>query len=207
MPAPRLRVFWLPVVLAIACFGVGLRGQESPACAQARKAEDLRHRDALAELQKQILDANNQYNKALIACGNVTSCQRSAADQLEEALKPIRMARSDEDTRYGKTLIDIGNGKCSGGQPAASGSDPTLSPADQSKVYKLSATMNDIASAANSIGRAVGEFVKGLADWAKGTLDFLAQKPGVPLQQMASSLVTYLTNDNAANHRMLAQAG
>jgi hypothetical protein len=87
----------------------------------------------------------------------------------------------------------------------ASTNGPTLTPQDLAKMHKLAAEMNDLAHQP-STGNPAVEFAKGLADWAGQTLTYLAQKPGVPLQQAAQAIANYLTNDNAANHRVLRAA-
>lgn len=75
-------------------------------------------------------------------------------------------------------------------------------------MFKLGAEMNVIADELHTTtaGNPGAEFVGGLADWAGETLQFLSQRPGVPLQQMAQSLADYLTNDNTDNHRQLRAA-
>jgi hypothetical protein len=76
----------------------------------------------------------------------------------------------------------------------------TLDKAHLDEVHQLSARID---AAARGLGAAASEFLGGVLDWAKATLDFLAQKPGEPLNQIAQGIVSYLTNDNAANHAML----
>lgn len=78
--------------------------------------------------------------------------------------------------------------------------DLALERARRNQVFQLSA---QVTAARRSLGKATDEFLKGVLDWAKSTLDFLAQKPGEPLNQMAEGIVKYLTNDNAANHAQL----
>jgi hypothetical protein len=76
----------------------------------------------------------------------------------------------------------------------------TLENARIRQVHQLSA---QIDAAAENVSGAVDEFFKGVLDWASQTLQLLAQKPGEPLNQLAQGIVSYLTNDNAANHAAL----
>ncbi len=73
-----------------------------------------------------------------------------------------------------------------------------LTPDEFASTTRMAEQLGEVAD-----GSALGEFFGGIAEWGQETLNFLAQKPGVPLNQMAEGIVKYLTNDNAANHAQL----
>mgnify|MGYP001302803844 CR=1 FL=1 len=81
-----------------------------------------------------------------------------------------------------------------------------LTPQGKKLLFQLGAEMNEIAKEQGGQRDAGSEFLGGLAEWAGGTIQFLAQKPGAPVEQMAKGIMDYLTNDNAANHRALRAA-
>ena len=199
----------------LSCSAV-LSAQVSPECERARHDEEERHRDAQAEISKRQVDNSNEYNKKLIGCRNSDSCRKDAREERDVKQIKISQDASDENATYSKNLIDIGRGRCntrpSAGPTSASApadkESPILASGDQQRLFKLGAEMNTIADevAQDAQGNSGAEFLKGLADWADGTLKMLAQKPGVPVQQQAQAIIDYLTNDNAANHRVLLQA-
>lgn len=188
-------------------------------CFNARQEEHKKHNDILAELRKREIDVDAAYRKALGKCAGDNQCRVAATRQREQDMQPIRDARIDEKARDEKALIDIGRTRCvsnatrpvrqsgTAGADSGTAADAILTDGDRSRLFKLSATMDDVAEQLDSdSGNPALEFGKGLADWASGTLKFLAQKPGVPLNQLAKSIADYLTNDNAANHRRLRAA-
>jgi hypothetical protein len=81
-----------------------------------------------------------------------------------------------------------------------------LTPEGKRLLFKLGAEMNEIAKDQAGRRDPGSEFLGGLAEWASGTLEFLAQKPGAPVEQMVTGIIDYLTNNNAANHRALRGA-
>lgn len=81
-----------------------------------------------------------------------------------------------------------------------------LTPQGRKLLFQLGAEMNEIAKEQGGHSDAGSEFLGGLADWAGETIQFLAQKPGAPVEQTAKGIMDYLTNDNAANHRALRSA-
>lgn len=198
------------------------------ACSEAIRAELKQHADILAEINKRVVDVNNQFNKNVRACsvGRPTAeefraCREAAGDKREAAMQPTHDARSDEMARHAKANIDLNRGQCTSqatAKPAPPSSDrssppperesPILATDESARVFKLGAEMNVLADEMHTTtdGNPGAEFLGGLADWASETLQFLSQRPGVPLQQMAQSLVTYLTNDNANNHQQLRVA-
>jgi hypothetical protein len=58
----------------------------------------------------------------------------------------------------------------------------------------------------NNVASAAGQFFTGAAEVVSMTLESLAQKPGVPVAQAADAILTYLTNNNQANHEALRGA-
>ncbi|BAH40579.1 MAG TPA: hypothetical protein DGD08_04195 [Gemmatimonas aurantiaca] len=202
---------------------------DARACDEARRAERTQHADNLAAINKRVVDVNNQYNKDHRACSvgrpsssQAQSCRRAAMDKRETAIQPVHDARSDEMARHTKANIDIVRGACTSRPvsrppaetdrgtptPPAETEPPILATDESARVFKLGAEMNVIADELHTTtaGNPGAEFVGGLADWAGETLQFLSQRPGVPLQQMAQSLADYLTNDNTDNHRQLRAA-
>ena len=205
------------ITVGLFCNSVPLNAQRADPvkCQNARQAEKDKHDDADAELHKKIVDVNNEYNKAVLACPKISGsnpCLKSTGDNRQQKMVAIQQAQSDEQARDEKAYIDINRNECAArGNSATAPADSEgriLATGDSARLFKLGAEMrviaDDLAQAAQ--GNAGEEFLKGLADWAKGTIDMLAQKPGVPLQQMAQSIVDYLTNDNAANHAALLKS-
>jgi hypothetical protein len=81
-----------------------------------------------------------------------------------------------------------------------------LTPQGKKLLFQLGAEMNEIAKNQGGHSDAGSEFLGGLAEWAGETIQFLAQRPGAPVEQTAKGIMDYLTNDNAANHRALRAA-
>ncbi|MDQ6612350.1 MAG: hypothetical protein M3Y64_07950 [Gemmatimonadota bacterium] len=208
------RTSFAQIAAGLFCLSVPLNAQRvDPAkCLNARQAAKDKHDDAMAELNKKMVDIDNEYTKAMIGCtGKPDSCLQPARDRRQQQSIKVQQEKSDESARDAKVAIDINRNECAARGPATAPSESEgriLATGDSSRLFKLGAEMNviadDLAQAAQ--GNAGEEFLKGLADWAKGTIDMLSQKPGVPLQQMAQSIVDYLTNDNAANHAALLKA-
>ncbi|HEY0929187.1 MAG TPA: hypothetical protein VGE27_04660 [Gemmatimonas sp.] len=199
---------------------------DARACQDARAAERTLHADNLAALNKRVADVNARYSKDQRACTagrpssqQIQSCRRDALDKRAASMRPINDDRTDEDARHAKANLDIGRGACTARTvprppettdrgtptPPAEAESPILATDESARVFKLGAEMNVIADELQTTtsGNPGAEFLGGLADWAGETLQFLSQRPGVPLQQMAQSLVDYLTNDNTDNHRQL----
>lgn len=211
----------LRAVAALLCVSVPLLAQPVNAarCKQARAEEEDRHQDNLAALQKRHVDIENAFTKERFACRNNASCVSRAAEKHETSMVTWRQDGSEENSRYAKAQIDIGRGVCtSRATPIDSAAGRTVAPTEQEgpilatddtkRLFKLSAEMNELAQEFD-VGQArdpITEFGKGLGDFLKGTIDLLAQKPGVPVQQQAQGIIDYLTNDNAANHKLLLQA-
>lgn len=105
----------------------------------------------------------------------------------------------------------VATGGSPGGDSASEGPDTiraeeVLTPQGRKLLFQLGAEMNEIAKEQGGQSDAGSEFLGGLAEWASGTLQFLAQKPGAPVEQTAKGIMDYLTNNNAANHRALRAA-
>ncbi len=77
----------------------------------------------------------------------------------------------------------------------------TLPPEEFASTTQMADQLGEVAQRG-----AVGELFTGIAEWGQENLQFLAQKPGVPLNQMAEGIVKYLTNNNSANHAALRAA-
>jgi hypothetical protein len=58
----------------------------------------------------------------------------------------------------------------------------------------------------NYTSNAVDQFLAGVANWAGTTLQFLAQKPGVPAQQMFQAIARYFTNNAYENNLQMYKA-
>ncbi len=58
----------------------------------------------------------------------------------------------------------------------------------------------------NAAGDAAHQFLGGVADWTNNTLQFLAQKPGVPAQQLGAAITQYFTNNPYDNNLQTYQA-
>jgi hypothetical protein len=77
----------------------------------------------------------------------------------------------------------------------------TLPPDEFASTTKMAEQVGEVADRG-----ALGELFTGIAEWGQEQLNFLAQKPGVPLNQMAEGIVKYLTNKNSDNHAALRGA-
>lgn len=184
-------------------------------CFNARQDENRTHADHLAEIRKREIDVDATYRKRLEACRGDRNCRADAVKQRSEEMVPVLQSRVDENARHSKALVDISRTKCvstnrrntrAPARDTGTTTETILEPGDRQRLFKLSAEMNAVAEELDDSGNAGLEFAKGLADWASGTLEFLAQKPGEPLHQMAKAIGDYLTNDNASNHRQLRAA-
>ncbi len=180
-------------------------------CRSAAAAENQLIRQNLAEIRKQESDINTQYHNDILSCDPMDrGCKQDAIARQRQAMRDLQIQRNNELNRHNKAMIDINTG-CRNGvvsqtsqTQGAIQAQEVLTPQGKQLLFKLGAEMNAIANAPQ--GDPATEFVKGLADWAGSTLQFLAQKPGAPVEQMAQGIMTYLTNDNAANHRALLGA-
>jgi hypothetical protein len=74
----------------------------------------------------------------------------------------------------------------------------------QGELMQLASEMDHVASELQqNAKKATDRFFEGVVQWVSDTATFMAQKRGVPAQQMTDAILQYLNNDNAKNHRML----
>jgi len=85
-----------------------ISSQEGPGqtCAEARAAEEERHRSELSELQKADIDALKDYNNRLLVCQADRECREDAKKQLNEKRRSIQTQRNEVNAEHAKRRLD-----------------------------------------------------------------------------------------------------
>jgi hypothetical protein len=136
----RRALFSVAVLISALNAQTGNTSASSSSCTKALAQENQQVATNMAAIQKQYVDADNQYNKDVIVCGGgqgAAACILAAQNRLTKTRQQIDKQKSDEITRHKKANIDIQNGVCSSGSstpgqpnsgtgtaPSAGGHDP-----------------------------------------------------------------------------------
>jgi hypothetical protein len=86
---------------------ISSQGDPAQTCAEAKAAEEERHRSQLIELQKADIDATKDYNNRLLMCKADRECRKAAKEELDEKRRSIQMQRNEVNAEHNKRKLDI----------------------------------------------------------------------------------------------------
>jgi hypothetical protein len=120
-------------------------GDPAQTCAEAKAAEEERHRSQLIELQKAEIDATKDFNNRLLMCKADKECRESAREELDTKRRNIQAQRNEVNAEYAKRLLDIGH-RCqtASRQPQLKPLQPKLDPRDPNASSNTPTTWTDV---------------------------------------------------------------
>lgn len=140
--------------------------------------------------------------------GNTSQRTHRGAEPVESSVYCQNIGGVERGPEYGGTRRQIPCGPNFGTQNFEQPTSCSVVPPDvRERLMQAAAELDRIATAAeNNTLAASDKFFRSMAQAISANLKFLAEKPSVPAQQMASAIWTYLNNDYNENDRRLYEA-